>query len=177
MNSDCDGIIPADEVDADSDGYRVYAGDCDDDEPAVHPGVWGDCDGLDNDCDPLTDEEVDGDGDEASVCGGDCDDLDAEVNILDVDGDGMDSCSGDCDDSDPWVFLGGCFVYLILGPFTGDLDTDLADATYHCEGEHGVGSVLAGAGSVDGNEYADILVGAPDYSGVAGAAYLVLGGP
>lgn len=51
-DNDCDGLVPADEVDGDGDGVRLCAGDCDDSDPSRHPGaleVVGDC--IDNDCD------------------------------------------------------------------------------------------------------------------------------
>ncbi|MBT6143958.1 MAG: carboxypeptidase [Gemmatimonadetes bacterium] len=52
-------------TDLDGDGYDIENdGDCDDSEPDVWPGNQEICDGLDNDCDPTTDEtsDVDGDG-------------------------------------------------------------------------------------------------------------------
>ena len=48
--------------DEDGDGYTVDQGDCDDEDPAIHPGVDSDgCDGVDNDCDGQTDEDFEGD--------------------------------------------------------------------------------------------------------------------
>ncbi len=41
--------------DMDGDGYEG-AVDCDDDDPDVHPGATEVCNGVDDDCDPLTDE-------------------------------------------------------------------------------------------------------------------------
>jgi hypothetical protein len=58
--------------DDDGDGSTECDGDCDDAQPAIHPGASEVCDGRDNDCDAATDE--DGDGDGASVCV-DCNDL------------------------------------------------------------------------------------------------------
>ena len=99
--------------------------DCDDGDSAVHPGAGEVCDGIDNDCDPLTDELVDDDGDGAAECDGDCDDgdplshpgaqelcdgLDNDCDgsvpddELDIDGDGYLACAdgdaADCDDHD-----------------------------------------------------------------------------
>jgi len=55
-DNDCDGSIPADEVDDDGDSWRICAGDCDDSNPGVNPGADEDCDnGIDDDCDGLVD--------------------------------------------------------------------------------------------------------------------------
>jgi hypothetical protein len=57
IDSNCD---PADEFDADGDGddSSHYGGtDCDDQDAAIYGGAPEICDGLDNDCDPVTTEE------------------------------------------------------------------------------------------------------------------------
>ena len=38
------------ELDDDLDGWSVQDGDCDDNDPAVHPGAEEGCDGIDTDC-------------------------------------------------------------------------------------------------------------------------------
>jgi ELWxxDGT repeat protein len=56
------------------------------------------CDGLDNDCNGLTDESFDGDGDGYTSCGGDCDDSLQDINpdATDVADNGIDEdCNGD----------------------------------------------------------------------------------
>lgn len=53
------------ERDEDGDGFGACAGDCDDRDPRVRPGLEESCDGLDNDCDGSVDEGV------LSACG-DC---------------------------------------------------------------------------------------------------------
>ncbi len=79
-DEDCDDTDPALNLDdADGDGFSTCDGDCDDDEAAVYPDAEEICDGLDNDCNPDTDETADSDGDGTSLCDGDCDDEDAEV--------------------------------------------------------------------------------------------------
>ncbi|MHA1740795.1 MAG: MopE-related protein, partial [Candidatus Thorarchaeota archaeon] len=81
------------------------------------------CDGLDNDCDGLTDEEFDFDNDGVIACKGDCNDYDPNNwqscdTCKDADGDGMyGGCDTyitlqgpDCDDNDPynWVSCDSC---------------------------------------------------------------------
>jgi hypothetical protein len=48
--------------DLDGDGVTSDEGDCNDDDPAIHPGAEETCDGVDQDCDGEIDEEAtDGD--------------------------------------------------------------------------------------------------------------------
>jgi len=104
-DDDCDGELPADEMDADGDNSMVCDGDCDDEEPSAHPGALELCDGVDNDCNGEVDE-IDGDGDGfgPTECGGsDCNDSEAEVNPTSAEdcGDGVDNdCDGLIDDQD-----------------------------------------------------------------------------
>jgi len=121
-DNDCDGVVPANEVDNDGDGMSECEGDCNDTDPTVFTGAPELCDGKDNDCDGVVPaNEVDDDGDGMSECEGDCDDTDPTVftgapelcdgkdndcdgvvpaNEIDNDGDGMSVCEGDCDDAD-----------------------------------------------------------------------------
>ena len=56
-DNDCDGDVD-EAIDADADGWADCEGDCDDQDPWVHPGWEEDQDepGVDDDCDGLTDE-------------------------------------------------------------------------------------------------------------------------
>ena len=125
VDNDCDGELPADELDKDGDGVIVCRQDCDDANSLVFPGAPELCDGIDNDCDgvlPWNEQDVDGDG--VSACEGDCDDQepmsfpdapevcdgkdnDCDGSVpeteYDLDGDGYAACGGDCDDSEQSV--------------------------------------------------------------------------
>jgi len=118
-------------VDEDRDGYDSDV-DCNDNNYQVHPDAAELCDGLDNDCDELTDENFDQDGDgyqtddpdAGCANGNDCDDTDADshpggVEVandgIDQDCDGEDDLDGDddgyqggldCDDTNPDVHPG-----------------------------------------------------------------------
>jgi hypothetical protein len=140
LDTDCDGAVPDDELDADGDGVRACAGDCDDGDPDVSPSLAEACDRLDTDCDgAIPDDELDADVDGWPVCAGDCDDLDParhpeaaavcegldtdcdgalESGDEDEDGDGDPACT-DCDDDDGTLHL---------------LDLD-ADGTTSCDGD------------------------------------------
>ena len=128
-------VLPAEEADRDKDGYRVTV-DCDDNNPAVYPGVEEKCNGIDDDCDGLVDEEnaagcvlyyLDVDQDsygsvEKCLCGpsgaytarrgGDCDDSDTTVSPLAIEVcDGKDNnCDGKIDDGEN---LQGCIKFYI----------------------------------------------------------------
>ncbi len=68
--------------DLDQDGITACSGDCDDHNPAVHPGASELCNGVDDNCNDSIDEG------------------------FDVDSDGITSCSGDCDDSNNLIYPG-----------------------------------------------------------------------
>ena len=113
VDTDCDGDLGADEVDADGDGFpgcelaahgwlgeEAYTdSDCDDGDAEVYPGAEEVCDGLDTDCDGvLLDEEADLDGDGYNVCQyDDCDDDDASVSPGAAE-DCTDGADQDCDE-------------------------------------------------------------------------------
>jgi len=119
--------------DADGDGWPASGGDCDYDNPAIHPGSAEACNAIDDDCDGEVDEGYDADGDGFSVCGTDgngawestdCNDTDPDIHPgaletcdgwdndcdpatdegVDTDQDGWTDCMGDCEDDDPTVY-------------------------------------------------------------------------
>ena len=136
LDNDCDGEVdegtPA--HDDDGDGYSESGGDCGDADASVSPATEEvptdetGSNGVDDDCDGLTDEGgsgTDDDGDGLSEDAGDCDDANVDVNPSsaedtsngvdddcdgetdegadDLDGDGFTSEDGDCDDSNGWI--------------------------------------------------------------------------
>jgi len=199
IDNDCDDVTDPDSSDdaetwyADSDGdgygdndvsttsceaplnYVDVAGDCDDTDTTVYIGAEEVCDGLDNDCDDLTDDEDpeiidavdwfadsdgDGFGDVATsllACTQpkgyttdttDCDDTDYDVNpdAEEVCGDGVDN---DCD-GDPGSCWGGTF--------------GLHDADVKIAGEDSgdnAGRRVAYGGDINGDGVEDLLVSAP----------------
>jgi hypothetical protein len=89
-------------VDADEDGHAdtVCGGDdCDDGDPAVHPGAAEPCNGADDDCDGEVDEEFDLSADPANCgsCGHTC--AQAQVCSLGECELGCDAGLSDCDGS------------------------------------------------------------------------------
>ncbi len=160
---DNDGDGQVDEgFDLDGDGYASCAGDCDDADPALHPGAVEACDGIDNDCDGIVPvSELDMDGDGFAGCAGDCDDGDATLSPaaadicdgidndcdgvlpaddVDDDGDGVLICEGDCDDGDPFVHLGATELCDGVdndcdGAVPGDEIDDDGDGLSECEGD------------------------------------------
>jgi len=76
IDNDCDGVVPADELDGDGDGWSLCQGDCDDTDPELN---------LD-----------DADGDYFNTCG---------VDVT-ADPPTQDPTKVDCDDDDPESFPG-----------------------------------------------------------------------
>jgi hypothetical protein len=87
------------------------------------------CNGLDDDCDPHTDENDDNDGDGFSACSGDCHDADPSIHPgaeEDCDNGIDDNCDGLPDGADPTCSIGdeskgcGCVLVSTGGPVAGN---------------------------------------------------------
>ena len=106
VDNDCDGLDSADEDGDGFDGLAFGGDDCDDEDPAVHPGALEVCGNQrDDDCSGLADDlDEDMDGFVSTACGGpDCDDGDPAVHpgAQEICGDAVDEdCSGSTDDVD-----------------------------------------------------------------------------
>ena len=142
VDSDCLSDLEETEVDNDGDGFSECGGDCEDEWMDIHPDAVELCDGVDNDCDPSTDEFVDADADGYNICAGDCDDMDPAISPIatevcdyvdnncdglvdegnDLDHDGWSSCDGqDCDDQNSHIHPGAEEI-----PYNG-VDDDCED--------------------------------------------------
>ncbi|MCK6527553.1 hypothetical protein L6R50_08305, partial [Myxococcota bacterium] len=184
VDQDCDGSID-DGFDADSDGWTTCGGDCDDGDPGVHPGAAETCDGVDLDCDGLPGETCAPVGvlalSEATaiLVGETASDAAGQAVAAagDVDGDGFDDVLIGAPASDPGGLASGA-AYLVRGPISGV--RSLADSDARLVGEYAgdyAGGSVSGAGDVNGDGYADVLVAAPYAPGgsLVGAVYLLYG--
>ncbi len=107
LDNNCDGVVPNNERDGDSDRYRVCDGDCDDNNNLIYPLASEICDGLDNNCDgvvPNNERDIDSDG--YKVCDGDCNDSSSAVNpsVSDI----CDGVDNDCDGSTDEGLIRSC---------------------------------------------------------------------
>ncbi len=85
LDNNCDGELPANEIDVDRDGWMVCAGDCDDSDAAVSPEATEICDDhdRDEDCDGLADDDDDStEGDSLWYADFDEDDWGSEDDVV-----------------------------------------------------------------------------------------------
>ena len=204
IDDDCDGVIDGggaldaqtwyEDVDGDGfgdpasatsaceppQGFVAIPGDCDDAAPAVNPDADEICNGIDDDCDPATDELADLDGDGYSICDGDCDDTESAAfpgntetcdgidndcdpttdEEVDGDADGFSLCDDDCDDAEPAAFPGNpevcdgidndCDGSLLPDEVDGD-----ADGVLLCAGDCDDGNALTYPGAPEQCDAAD----------------------
>ena len=145
--------------------------DCDDGNATAYDGCSPQCTAPRAIDLPLAD---------GTLLGENSDDLAAEsvAGVGDVNGDGLDDLLIGAPDHDGSTPNSGA-AYLVYGPATGNLT--LADADVKLTGEawgDRAGVSVAGAGDVNGDGFADLIVGAnrDDEGGTdAGAAYVVYG--
>ncbi len=185
IDTNCDGSPDADEVDSDGDGFMVCENDCDDFNELVNPGV------IENPAN-CTDDDCDGNVDGSGICGTiSLTMADAKLVgenaedhagfIIDGAGDINNDGYDDLVMSATWADNGGPntgTVYVKYGPVSGTIDLSTADAIIQNGFGH-LGESLCGAGDLDDDGYADILIGNPwDQDGggpAAGAAYVFYG--
>jgi hypothetical protein len=132
-------VTQASAIDNDGDGFSVAQGDCNDSNPAVHPGATELCNGIDDDCDGQVDEGVkltfyrDADGDGFGSAANSTQSCSAPVGYV--------VTAGDCNDNDAAVHPGATEV-------CNGIDDD-------CDGQVDEGVKLRFYRDADGDGYGD----------------------
>jgi len=148
-DTDCDGLVSADEQDIDGDTFPPCAGDCDELDASVYPGAVEVCDGLDGDCDGLVPvDELDADGDGLAGCDGDCDDLDPAVHPA-----AEEVCNGLDDDCDGTVDLDATDPATWFADADGDGFGDAATALQACDQPAGHAAAAGDCDDADASVY------------------------
>jgi hypothetical protein len=171
--------------DLDGDGWGANV-DCDDANPSINPGQTEVCmDGNDNDCDGWAGgcelaERVELSAASARMIGESAGDQASWsiASVGDVNGDGIgDLVVGAYQEDHAGPFSGA--VYLFHGPMAGNINLAFAAAkmTGESAGSY-AGWAVDGAGDINRDGYADILIGAHGADGAgdaSGVAYVVFG--
>jgi len=195
-DDDCDGTIDegTDAYDDDGDGYcetgctdGTIAGDCNDDDEDVNPAATEIFNLQDDNCDGVADVDLNlGDiADEIVTVTGSSTDFDefgsVVVSLGDINSDGYDDVAiSEPKNDDNGSASGKVYVYFGSDSLSSSLSPTDADVVLLGESSGDkAGYSVASAGDVDGDGYADLLVGAP-YNNAggkadAGSAYLVYG--
>ncbi len=143
----------SDQVDDDGDGFSETAGDCDDNDPSIHPNAVEVVDGVDNNCDGLIDDDLDGDG--FGMVNGDCNDGDPAINPMaredcydnidnncnglidaeetDQDGDGFGPCDVHPDCNDNNILIGPASIEDPTDGIDNDCDGGIDEEEVGCD--------------------------------------------
>ena len=206
LDNDCDGLIdnnpaPGEPVesgffDDDGDGYgggeeetfcalpegwAALGGDCDDAEAAVNPGASAVCDdGVDNDCDGLSDcgrwleGEIDGAGDVRFV-GDNRSVLNGDVLAVDLTGDGLPELVFGSKEVSLGTH-GGVFVLPSPLPTSGSID--VLESAWAFQGDVNLsgemGTALRSA-DLDDDGAVDLIITAPAGANDPGRVYIAFG--
>jgi len=171
--------------DSDGDGWGNSV-DCDDANPMVNPGQTEVCmDGADNDCDGWAAdcelaERIELSAANARMIGESAGDHASWsiASVGDINGDGVDDLAVGSFEEDASGPLSGA-VYLFHGPLSGNINLAFAAAklTGEATGNY-AGWAIDGAGDINRDGYADLIVGAHGADGggtASGVAYIVFG--
>jgi hypothetical protein len=101
----------------------------------------------------------------------------AVAQVGDVNGDGTPDVAVSAPDAAGPDRPGAGVVTIVFGPVTGKLDLDKAPGLriVGAAAKGQLGLAVAPAGDVNGDKLADVVIGAPNVAGGAGAAYVVAG--
>ncbi len=183
IDDNCDTLVDEGFTDdADGDGYTADDGDCDDADAATYPGASERIgDGVDNDCNGLTDDiglddTTEITGDYSGTYFG------LSISAGDFDGDGVqDLAVGAQDDSEGAYRAGQTWV--IPGDTAGGLGNDVAQLSFvGGQSDALLGATVEFVPDMDGDGDDELLIGAP-YASLGfstsseGLTYLVAGDP